>query len=53
MAVDPAQHRTEVSEIDGAYVVECSVCGNVGQPEMFEADAAAIAARHYEIGGFG
>lgn len=48
----PAPHRTRVSIRDGAYVVICDVCNQVGPPQDLEGDAEAIAERHAAIGGF-
>lgn len=47
-----AHHRTRVSIHNGMYVIVCDICDRVGQPQDFEVDAEAIAARHQEIGGF-
>lgn len=46
------EHRTRVSIHNGMYVVICDLCDRVGQPQDFEGDAEAIAARHQDIGGF-
>ncbi len=35
-----------------SYRAYCPTCGRVGVPQDIHADASAIAARHYEAGGF-
>jgi hypothetical protein len=40
------------SDPQPGYVAECSVCGRIGVPQLRKVDAAVIAARHREVGGF-
>jgi hypothetical protein len=46
------EHRALVEMIGGKFVACCPTCGQIGVAEDFEADARAIADRHYAVRGF-
>ncbi len=49
----PRRHDCEVLyRHDHGFFAVCDICGPVGQPQARHTDAAAIAVRHFEQGGF-